>query len=54
MDPWELFSELCRRVVEDQNVILEVMVINRERILMSLEPVAEYEDGDDYEDEDES
>ncbi len=48
MDPWELFSELCRRVVEDQNVILEVMVINRERILMSLTPIV-----DDFDEEDE-
>ena len=25
MNPWQLFSELCRRVVEDQNVYLEVV-----------------------------
>lgn len=53
MDPWRLFSELCRKVVEEQNVVLEVAIVG-DRILMSLAPVAEYEDDDDYEDEDES
>lgn len=26
MDPWEMFCELCQRVVEDQNVYLDVLV----------------------------
>lgn len=24
MDPWKIFSELCRLVVEEQNVFLEI------------------------------
>lgn len=28
MDPWELFSGLCRRVVEDQNVYLDVIILD--------------------------
>lgn len=27
MDPWELFSEMCKTVVEEQNVYLDVLVI---------------------------
>ena len=26
MDPWEMFSEMCRRVVTEQNVYLDVLV----------------------------
>lgn len=26
MDPWEMFSELCKRVVESGNVCLDVLV----------------------------
>ena len=26
MNPWELFSYLCKQVVEEQNVYLDVMV----------------------------
>lgn len=26
MDPWDVFCELCRRVGEDQNVFLEVLI----------------------------
>lgn len=26
MDPWEMFSEMCRRVVTEQNVYLDVMI----------------------------
>ena len=47
MDPWRLFSELCRRVVEEQNVVLEVAIIG-DRILMSLAPIV-----DDFGEEDE-
>lgn len=50
MDPWRIFSELCRRVVEEQNVYLEVMIIG-DRILMSLEPYTDYYDEEDDEDE---
>ena len=53
MDPWRLFSELCRRVVEEQNVVLEVAIIG-DRILMSLAPIADYEDFDNWEDKDET
>lgn len=47
MDPWELFCELTRRVVEDQNCVLDVH-ITKEGILMQLAP---YEDWEDKEDE---
>lgn len=26
MDPWEMFSEMCRRVVMERNVYLDVLV----------------------------
>ena len=26
MDPWKIISELCRQVVEEQNVYLDVLV----------------------------
>lgn len=42
MDPWLVFSELCRRVVEDQNVVLEVF-IGSTGIEMSLMPLDEDE-----------
>lgn len=38
MDPWEMFSEMCRQVVENQNVVLEVSIING-LIEMSLAPI---------------
>ena len=28
MDPWDVFSELCCQVVEEQNVYLEVTIYN--------------------------
>lgn len=39
MDPWQLLSELCRRVVEDQNVYLDILVTNVgiEMMLMPLD-----------------
>lgn len=43
MDPWEVFSELCRRVVEGQNVMLEVMIFQG-RILMNLSPYSDFDD----------
>lgn len=46
MDPWELFSELCRRVVEEQNVYLDV-IITGNNIEMMLMPVGEIEEEDD-------
>lgn len=44
MDAWEIFSELCRRVVEEQNVYLDVMItaVGVEMMLMPLD-----EEGDD-------
>jgi hypothetical protein len=26
MDPWQLFAELCKQVVEQQNVYLDILV----------------------------
>ena len=26
MDPWDVFSELCRQVVEEGNVFLDVLI----------------------------
>ena len=47
MDPWEMFSELCRRVVEEQNVALEVTIIGN-MIEMFLCPYDdEWEEEDD-------
>lgn len=40
MDPWDVFSELCRQVVEEKNVYLEVIIYNGS-ISMSLWPYNE-------------
>lgn len=45
MDPWQLFSELCQRVVEDQNVYLDVLV-TAAGVEMMLMPIEGWE-GDD-------
>lgn len=42
MDPWEMFSELCRQVVEEQNVTLEV-VWTPNQVHFSLMPMDEGE-----------
>lgn len=47
MDPWELFCELCKRVVEDQNVYLEVICLPGQ-VHMSLFPMDEGEFEDEY------
>lgn len=47
MDPWEMFCELTRRVVEDQNCMLDVF-ISGTGITMQLMPYYDYE-GDDVE-----
>lgn len=47
MDPWEMFCELTKRVVEDQNCQLEVF-IGAHGISMILMPLEE-----DWEDEEE-
>ena len=47
MDPWEMFSELCRQVVEEQNVYLDVL-ITAAGVEMQLMPMDE-----DFEEEDE-
>lgn len=52
MDPWELFSELCRRVVEEQNVYLDVTIIGN-HIQMMLMPIDCYDDFEDEEGDDE-
>ena len=47
MDPWEMFSEMVRQVVENENVVLEVSIING-LIEMSLAPIMlEGEDEDE-------
>lgn len=46
MDPWEMFCELTRQVVENQNVFLDVY-ISREGVIMQLMPYGEFEEGDD-------
>ena len=38
MDPWEMYSEMVRQVVENENVVLEVSIING-LIEMSLAPI---------------
>jgi hypothetical protein len=40
MDPWKLFSELCRLVVEEQNVYLEITILGG-HIQMALWPYNE-------------
>ena len=40
MDPWDVFSELCRRVVEKQNVYLDVLIY-KNGIEMQLMPLDE-------------
>lgn len=39
MNPWEIFSELCRMVVEKQNVYLDVLITGSgiEMMLMPVE-----------------
>ena len=43
MDPWELFSELCKIVVEEQNVFLDVLVTEK-GIEMMLMPTEDEDD----------
>lgn len=40
MDPWDVFSELCRRVVEEGNVYLDVLIY-KNGIEMQLMPMDE-------------
>lgn len=40
MDPWDVFSELCCQVVEEQNVFLEVTIIGN-CVSMGLYPYCE-------------
>lgn len=46
MDPWEMFAEMCRQVVENQNVILDVIISNG-HIGMTLSPIGEDLDEDE-------
>lgn len=48
MDPWEMFCELTRRVVEDNNCMLDVY-IGAEGITMQLMPYGDYEGDEDDE-----
>lgn len=41
-DPWRLFSEMCKIVVEEQNVFLDVLITNQ-GIEMMLMPTADDE-----------
>lgn len=43
MDPWELFSELCKIVVKEQNVFLDVLV-TEQGIEMMLMPTEDEDD----------
>ena len=43
LDPWQMFSEMCKRVAEDQNVYLDVLVTNG-GVEMMLMPIDEDED----------
>lgn len=40
MDPWKIFSELCRLVVEEQNVFLEIS-LSKNSIDFNLWPLEE-------------
>lgn len=40
MDPWDVFSEMCRRVVEEGNVYLDVFIF-KNGIEMELMPMDE-------------
>ena len=42
MDPWEMFCELTRRVVEDQNCMLDVYIADG-AITMQLMPIGDFE-----------
>lgn len=48
MDVWEMFSELCRQVVEEQNVYLDINVTPRniQMMLMPLYDEEEEEEGE--------
>lgn len=46
MDAWEIFSELCRRVVKEQNVYLDV-IITAVGVEMMLMPLDDYEEDED-------
>ena len=46
MDPWEMFCELTRRVVEDQNVFLDVY-ISEQGVTMQLMPYGDLEGEED-------
>lgn len=39
MDPWQIFAELCKQVVENQNVYLDVLVsqVGIEMMLMPMD-----------------
>lgn len=46
MDLWELISELCRRVVEEQNVYLEILIMDNQ-CRIQLMPLDDYEEEED-------
>lgn len=39
MDPWEMFSELCKTVVDEQNVFLDILITSKgiEMMLMPMD-----------------
>lgn len=48
MDLWELISILCQKVVEEQNVYLDILV-TKDGWEFQLMPLGEYEDGEEEE-----
>ena len=46
MDPWELFCEACRIVVEERDVYLEVIVIG-DIFLMQLKALENFDEEDE-------
>ena len=48
MDPWDVFSELCRQVVEEVNVFLDVLIY-KNGIEMQLMPLDEEDNEEDEE-----
>lgn len=49
MDPWDVFSELCRQVVQEQNVFLDIL-ITKDGWEFQLMPIGEYEDEEEEDD----
>ena len=46
MDLWELIAILCQKVVQEQNVFLDIL-ITKDGWEFQLMPIGEYEDGEE-------